>query len=178
MNLKYQITATFKGGTFISYAVVQCLSLLYSFAKKSQNPGSVHYQFVQIFDEHLKCLIYLGYWRTKHWKYLVFEEDAERHKFGGNRVWKAEEVRKNFVNPKIEIEVFSYIICSLDFKNISCTLFLLHMKTINGVVLWYIFLLNLHYLFFFSLSFCVGCITCWVIEVSLTILKINQWSCF
>ena len=122
-SIKY--TPTFKGGTFISYAVVQCLSLLYSFAKKSQNPGSVHYQFVQIFDEHLKCLIYLGYWRTKHWKYLVFEEDAERHKFGGNRVWKAEEVRKNFVNPKIEIEVFSYIICSLDFKNISYTLFLL-----------------------------------------------------
>ena len=32
MNLKYQIAPTFKGGTFISYAVVQCLSLLHSFA--------------------------------------------------------------------------------------------------------------------------------------------------
>ena len=186
--MKY--TPRSKGGTFISYAVVQCLSLLYSFSKKSQNPGSVHYQFVQIFDEHLKCLIYLGYWRTKHWKYLVFEEDAERHKFGGNRVWKAEEVRKNFVNPKIEIEVFSYIICSLDFKNISCTLFLLHMKTMNGVVSSYILLLALHHLFhfiacvsflsifFFFLSFFVSSITCWSIEVSLAILKRKQWSCF
>ena len=25
----------------------------------------------------LKCLIYLGYWRAKHWKYLVFEKDAK-----------------------------------------------------------------------------------------------------
>ena len=54
MNLKYQITPTFKGGTFISYAVVQCLSLLHSFAKYSQNPGSVHCRFVQIFDKDLK----------------------------------------------------------------------------------------------------------------------------
>ena len=49
MNLKYQIAPTFKGGTFISY-----------------DPGSVHCRFVQIFDKDLKCLIYLGYWRTKH----------------------------------------------------------------------------------------------------------------
>ena len=47
-----------------------------------------------------------------------------------------------FLNPKIEIEVFSYIICSLDFKNISCIFFLL-----NGVVSWYI--LALHNLFHF-----------------------------
>ena len=46
-----------------------------------------------------------------------------RHKFGRTEVWKAEEVKKYFVNPKIETEVFSYIICSLDFINISCALF-------------------------------------------------------
>ena len=33
MNLKYQIAPTFKGGTFISYAMAQCLSLLNSFAE-------------------------------------------------------------------------------------------------------------------------------------------------
>ena len=41
MNLNYQITPTFKGGTFIIYAVVQCLSLLHSFAKQSQKLGAV-----------------------------------------------------------------------------------------------------------------------------------------
>ena len=55
-----------------------------------------------------------------------------------NEVWKIlikfEEVRKYFVSPKLEIEAFSYIICSLDFKNISCALILLHTKTMNGVV--------------------------------------------
>ena len=139
-------------------------------------------------------LIYLGYWRTNRWKYLEFERVRERekirHKFGGTKVSKAEEVRKSFVNLKIEIEVFSYIICSLDFKNISCSLFLLHMKTMNVIGSWYILLLALHHLFHFIacasflsifsffLVFFVSSITCWGIEVSLAILKIKQWSCF
>ena len=37
----------------------------------------MHCRFVQIFDKDLKSLIYLGYWRTKYWKYLVFEKDAK-----------------------------------------------------------------------------------------------------
>ena len=41
----------------------------------------------------------------------------------------------------------SYIICSLDFKNISWTLFLLHMRTMNWVISWYI--LALQHLFHF-----------------------------
>ena len=144
--------------------------------------GSVHYRFVQIFDKDLKCLIYLGYWKTKHWKYLVFENDA---KADINLV----ELMQNWVgkkiilSPKIEVEIFSYIICKLDFKNISPTLFLVHMKTMNGVVSSYILLLALHHLFhfiacvsffsifFFFLSFFVSFITCWGIEVSLAILK-------
>ena len=44
-----------------------------------------------------------------------------KHKFSGAKVCKAEQVRKYFVNPKIENEVFgycvNYIICSLDFRN-------------------------------------------------------------
>ena len=28
-------------------------------------------------DKDLKCLIYLGYWTTKHWIYLVFKKDAK-----------------------------------------------------------------------------------------------------
>ena len=66
--------------------------------------------------------------------FSIRERHKSRHKFGGTEVCKAEEVRKYFVNPKIEIEGFSYIICSLDFKNISCVLFLLHMKTMSGAV--------------------------------------------
>ena len=44
-----------------------------------------------------------------------------KHKFGGANVFKAEQVRKHFVNPKIENEVFgqylNYIIYSLDFRD-------------------------------------------------------------
>ena len=39
--------------------------------------------------------------------FSIRERDKSRHKFGGTKVCKAEEVRKCFVNPKIEIEVFS-----------------------------------------------------------------------
>ena len=49
------------------------------------------------------------------------EKCKNKHKFGGAKVCKAEQVRKCFVNPKIEIEVFgqyvNYIICCLDFRN-------------------------------------------------------------
>ena len=121
--------------------------------------------------------------------FSIPERRKSRYKFGGTKVCKAEEVTKYCANSKTEIEVFSYIICSLDFKNISCTLFSLHMKTMNGVVSSYILLLALHHLFhfiacvsflsifFFFLSFFVSSITCWGIEVSLAILKIKQWSC-
>ena len=85
--------------------------------------------------------------------FSIRERHKRRNKFGETKVCKAEEVRKYFVNPKTEIEVFSYIICSLDFKNISCTLFLLHMKTMNGVVSWYILLLSFYCVCFVSLYF-------------------------
>ena len=105
----------------------------------------------------------------KHRRYLAFEKDTKTDK---NLVELKFAKLRRFVNPKIEIEVFSYIICSLDFKNISCALFLLHMKTMNGVVLWYILLLALHHLshfiacasflsiFSFFLVFFVSSITC------------------
>ena len=34
------------------------------------------------------------------------ERPKSRHKFGGTKVWKADEVRKYFLNSKIEDEVF------------------------------------------------------------------------
>ena len=34
------------------------------------------------------------------------EKRKNKHKFGGAKVWEAEQVRKYFVNPKIENEVF------------------------------------------------------------------------
>ena len=70
--------------------------------------------------------------------FSIWQRCKNRHKFGGIEACKAEEVRKYFVIPKNEIEVFSYIICSLDFKNVSCDFYLLHMKMINGVASWYI----------------------------------------
>ena len=120
--------------------------------------------------------------------FSIRERRKSRHKFGGSKVCKAEQVKKYFLNPKIEIEVFSYIIGDFDFKNISCTLFLLHMKMMNGVVSWYVLLLALHHLFhfiacvlflsIFFLSFFVSFVTCWGIEGSSEILKIKHWSCF
>ena len=49
----------------------------------------------------------------------------------------------------MEVEVSSYIICTLDFKNISCTLFLLHMKMMNGVVSRYVLPIAIHHLLHF-----------------------------
>ena len=45
----------------------------------------------------------------KHWKCLPSKRDRckGKNKFGGTKVFKAEEVRKYFVNPKIENEVFA-----------------------------------------------------------------------
>ena len=80
-------------------------------------------------------------------KLSIRESRKSRHEYRGTKGCKAEEIRKYFVNPKTVIEVYSYIICSFNFKNSSCTLFLLHMKTMNGVVSWYI--LALHPLFHF-----------------------------
>ena len=51
------------------------------------------------------------------------ERRESKHKFGGTKVCKVEEVRQHFVNRKIENEVYgqsvSYIIRSLDFRSVS-----------------------------------------------------------
>ena len=111
---------TFKGGTLISYAVVQCLFLLHSFPKYSQNQGSEESRFRLLENETLKI-------------FRIWEKRKNIHKFDGTKVCRVEEVKKYFANPKIEIEVFSYIIWSLDFKNVSFVLFLLHMKIVDGI---------------------------------------------
>ena len=41
--------------------------------------------------------------------FSIRERRKSRHKFGGTKVCKAEEIRKYSLNPKVEIEVFSYI---------------------------------------------------------------------
>ena len=49
-----------------------------------------------------------------------------KHRFCGAKVCKAEQVRRYFVNPKPESEVFgqyvNYIICCLDFRNIEAVI--------------------------------------------------------
>ena len=67
---------TFIEGTSISVVIVQCSSLLLSFAKKRLNSGSGHCQWVLIYGKHLKRLICLGYWRTKQLKCLVWTNEA------------------------------------------------------------------------------------------------------
>ena len=44
------------------------------------------------YDKHFKHLICLGYWRTKQWKSLVWENEAKANKFGGTKACEAEEV--------------------------------------------------------------------------------------
>ena len=56
-NLSFKYTLSFQGGTFITDAVVQWSSLLYSFIQKRLNSGSVQCQWVLIYDKRLKGLI-------------------------------------------------------------------------------------------------------------------------
>ena len=115
--------------------------------------------------------------------FSIWERHKSRHKFGGTKVPKAEEVRKYFVNLKIVIRFFGYIICNLDF-NTSCTLFLLHMKivsfcgtywlSISYFLLLCVCFVSSYFLNFF-LSFFVSSINCWGIKVCLVILAwLNQ----
>ena len=97
--------------------------------------------------------------------FSIRERRKSRHKFGGTKVCKAEEVRKYFVNPKIEIEVFSYIIYSLISKISHVLSFYCICKrwmvSFRGTywlfITYFIFLLVLRFflfLFFFFLVFC------------------------
>ena len=43
---------------------------------------------------------------------IIYKDTKSRHKFGGTKVCKDEEVRKYFVNPEIEIVVSRHIIRS------------------------------------------------------------------
>ena len=69
----------------------------------------------EFFSVMLWCSVYLYYTvllfrllENEALKILsIRQRRKNRHKFGRTKVCKAEEVRKYFVNPKIEIEVFS-----------------------------------------------------------------------
>ena len=53
-------------------------------------------------------LIYLGYGKTKHWiMFSMRKRRKSKHKFGRTKVCMAKEVRKYFVNSKIENVVFN-----------------------------------------------------------------------
>ena len=84
--------------------MVQCLSLLHGFAKQCLDSGSAHCQWVLIYDNHLKRLICLGYWRTKHWTFLVWADEAKANKFCRMKVCEADEVKEYFINPETENE--------------------------------------------------------------------------
>ena len=55
-SIKY--TVSFKGGTFISDDVVQCLSLLYGFIQINLRSGSPQCRWILFFKKGLKRLIY------------------------------------------------------------------------------------------------------------------------
>ena len=76
----------------------------------------MHCRFVQSFDKDVNLFRLLENETLKI--FSIWERRKRRHKFGGTKVGKAKEVRKYFVNPKNEIEVFSYIICSLEISHV------------------------------------------------------------
>ena len=83
------------------------------------------------------------------------EGRKSKHKFGVTKVCKAKEVGKYFVHSKMCV---NYLISSLDFRNISLTLSLLDMRTMNGVISWYVLTLQrlFHFIacvLFLSISF-------------------------
>ena len=121
--------------------------------------------------------------------FSIWERHKSRQKFGGTKACKAGKVRKYFVNSKIEIEVFSlcvnYIICSLYFKHILRTFFLLHIRTMNDKCYHFVVhigspaLVSFYCVCFVSFYFPFGFLFfCWGMEVSLAILKIKQWNFF
>ena len=79
-------------------------------------------RWVQIFNKVFKCLIYVGYWEMKHWKCLVSEKDAKA--IGGTNVCKAEEVRKCFVNSKIELKF--QLVCKLHYLQLEFQKYLMN----------------------------------------------------
>ena len=62
----------------------------------------MHCPWVQIFDKDLNRLMYLGQEYETLEMFSKQERRKSKYKFGGTKVCKAEEVRKYFVNPKIE----------------------------------------------------------------------------
>ena len=67
----------FKKGTSISNTVVEWLSLMHSFAQKSLDSGSAQSPSVLFHEKCAKCLAYLGCWRTKQWKCLVWGKETK-----------------------------------------------------------------------------------------------------
>ena len=132
-NIQYWIHPLSKEKPFSM--MVWC-SFYLSFAKISLNSGSPHCWWVQIF-EGLKVFNLFSLLENETLQMLNMPE-RRKHKSGRTKVCKAEEGRRYFVNSKIETDVFdqcvNYIICSLDFRDISWTVSALHLITMNGVI--------------------------------------------
>ena len=62
-------------------------------------------QWILIYAKHLKRLICLGYWRTKHWRFLVWENEAKQIWWDQSlRSWQGKSIY--FINPKIGNKAF------------------------------------------------------------------------
>ena len=71
--------------------LMQCLSLLQSFAKQSLNSGYAHCRWVQIFDKVFNLFRLLENEILE--MFSKRERRKSKHKFGGTKVFKAEVVR-------------------------------------------------------------------------------------
>ena len=49
----------------------------------------------------------------------IREKCKSKHKFGGAKVYKAEQVRKHFVNPKIENYIILFVVCTSEIQKQS-----------------------------------------------------------
>ena len=106
-SVKY--TPTFKGGTFIRDAVVQCLSLSLDKAWTQVLCIANEYKFL-IMTESVLSISATGERNignvVKNVQNRMREKCKTKHRFSGTNVKKTEQVRKYFVNPETENKAF------------------------------------------------------------------------
>ena len=79
----------------------------------------------------------------------IQETGKSRHKFGGTKVCKAGEKRKDFINPKIEIKVFSMNFLFIAYKNNEWCRFVVHIDS-SALISFYYVCFASFYFFLFS----------------------------
>ena len=80
---------------------------MHCFAKKILNTGSTKCGWVLFYELCSKCLIYLGYCKTKQWIRLVRKKESKANiNLLEQMSAKPKKIREYFINPNIQNENF------------------------------------------------------------------------